>query len=288
MTIILILFYAYRVFVNNNKSLNSERRQAAYGLYIKSGWGKWEKWKGVTFRHRWINKTAHITVRREDLIVGIPIVSSYPNLADQPQNISFYINGVKTKQVTLDKPGEWKLIQIPAPYADAFIHTFPFRVSIRIEVDKTWIPKKTSGDEDVRDLGITVGEFRWLTPKNEMGGWYNVAFDRDKPFWWSGKYGWRKIVVGPMHEMKIPFSAMNILLNRWPLDVAVYFNGEYCDTITLRTKGWINYTYPISKHFETGSTGIVEFISSRTWIPKQYGFSDSRVLGVAVGEITAE
>ena len=286
--IILLAFYAWRIYENNNKSLNSERRQAVYGLKIEKGWEKWENWKGVPFQHRWIKKVAHITLERKDLLLGFPILSSNPKLAENHQKVSFYVNGNKINEIILDKPGEWKLIKFPAPYANAFIHSLPAFVSVRIEVDKLWKPSSVSTNEDVRSLGITVGKHRWLTPESEMGGWYGVDFLDDMPFWWSKKYAWRKVIVGEKHKLKIPFSAANILLKWWPLDVAVYFNNEYIDTVTFRNKAWKNYTYPISEKFRTGSTGVVEFISSRTWIPKHYGFDDSRPLGISVGEIISE
>ena len=286
--IIIIAIYAWRVWSNNNTSLNSERRQAAYNLKIEKGWGKWEKWDGVPFKHRWIKKVAHITLDRKDLLLGFPVISSNPKLAENPQKVSFYVNGDKITDTILDTPGEWKLIKFPALYANAFIHSSPPSISVRIEVDKLWSPSNVSSNEDVRSLGITVGKHRWLTSENDMDGWYGVDFLNDMPFWWSEKYAWRKIIVGQNHEIKIPFSAANILLKWWPLDVAVYFNNKYIDTVTFRNKTWKNYTYPISENIQIGSTGVVEFITSRTWIPKHYGFNDSRNLGIAVGEITSE
>jgi len=288
LVVIMLAFYIWRIWDNNNNSLNSERRQAAYNLKVEKGWGKWEKWTGVPFQHRWIKKNAHITLERKDVLLGFPIISSNPNLADEPQTVSFYVNGDKITDAVLDKPGEWKLIKFPTPYANAFIHSLPARISVRIEVDKLWKPSSVSTNEDVRSLGITVGKHRWLTPEGDMGGWYGVDFLNDMPFWWSGKYAWRKVPIGEKHKMKIPFSAANILLKWWPLDVAVYFNNEYIDTITFRNKSWKNYTYPIPEKFQTDSTGIVEFITSRTWIPKHYGFNDTRDLGIAVGEIISE
>jgi len=90
------------------------------------------------------------------------------------------------------------------------------------------------------------------------------------------------------HKIKIPLSAANILLKWWPVDLAVYFNNKYLDTVTFENKIWKNYTYTIPKNFQIGSTGIVEFIVERTWIPKHYGFDDPRELGVAVGDIISE
>ncbi len=276
LVIIVLMLYAWRIIENNRTSLNSERRQAAYGLKIESGWGKWEKWKGVPFQHRWIKSVAHITLSRKNLILGFPIISSDPNLSENPQKVSFYVNGDKVNETKLDKSGEWKLIKIPALYANAFSHSFSPFVSIRIEVDKLWKPSNVSTNKDTRELGITVGKHRWLAPEAKIGGWYGEDIYNNMLFRWSGKYAWKKIIVGKKRKMKIPFSAANILLKWWPLDVAIYFNSKYIDTITFRNKTWKNYTYPIPENFDIGSTGIVEFISSRTWIPKHYGFDDTR------------
>jgi len=98
-------------------------------------------------------------------------VSNNPELEKNPQTVTFYINGQKMKEAVLSKPGEWKLIKIPAPYANAFISTIPPKISVRIEVDKLWTPNVVSTNEDIRELGITVGEHRWFSPEGETGGW---------------------------------------------------------------------------------------------------------------------
>ena len=287
--IIIAAFYAWRIIKNNNSSLNSERRQAAYGLDVEKGFEKWERWKGIPFRHRWIKNVAHATFDRKNLLIGFPIVSNNPELEKNPQTVTFYINGQKMKKAVLNKPGEWKLIKIPAPYANAFISTIPPKISVRIEVDKLWTPNVVSTNEDIRELGITVGEHRWFSPEGETGGWLGKKEKyNDISYYWSGKYAWRKIIVEKNHKIKIPLSAANILLKWWPVDLAVYFNNKYLDTVTFENKIWKNYTYTIPKNFQPGSTGIVEFIVERTWIPKHYGFDDPRELGVAVGDIISE
>jgi len=64
--IIIAAFYAWRIKKNNNSSLNSERRQAAYGINVEKGFEKWEHWKGIPFRHRWIKDVAHATFDRKN------------------------------------------------------------------------------------------------------------------------------------------------------------------------------------------------------------------------------
>jgi len=45
---------------------------------------------------------------------------------------------------------------------------------------------------------------------------------------------------------------------------------------------------PLPKDCKQNSTNIIEFVAERTWMPKHYGFEDSRNFGIAVGEITME
>ena len=81
--------------------------------------------------------------------------------------------------------------------------------------------------------------------------------------------------------------ASNLLLRRWPLRVALYINRQYLDTVTFRDKRWKNYTYPVAAFAGQNTTGTLEIIPERTWVPRHFGFEDERPLGVAVGTINA-
>lgn len=287
--VIMLIFslYVWQTIRVNRGPLDSERRAAAVGIRGDFGWYQWERWKGVPFRHRWMGKKAITTVPRRTTRIGIPIISTDPTISNKPQTVSFFVNGVKKREFILKTPGKWELITLPVDYADPFQkHVEPY-TAIRIEVTRTWVPLQTTGEKDIRDLGIVVGEFRWMPPAKKMGGWHKLEQWEDTiPFRWSTQYAWREIAVSTNNTMEIPMYASNVLLRRWPLDVALYFNGEYLDTVTFRHKRWKNYRYPLPESVKPGSTNIIEFITSRTWVPKHYGFDDPRELGIAVGEIT--
>jgi hypothetical protein len=270
----------------NRGPLDSERRTAALGIRGDFGWYQWERWKGVPFRHRWMGKKAITTVPRRAMRIGIPIISTDPTICNNPQTVSFYVNGIKKREYVLTT-SKWELITLPVDYAAPFQKYIEPFTAIRIEVSRTWVPLETTGEEDIRTLGIVVGEFRWLPPVKKTGGWHKQEMWEEKiPFRWSKQYAWREIAVSTNSVMEIPMYASNVLLRRWPLDVALYFNGEYLDTVTFRHKRWKNYRYPLPESVEPGSTNVIEFITSRTWVPKHYGFDDPRELGIAVGEIT--
>ena len=269
--------------------MNTERRNAVYGLKNETGFYKWENWKNIPFKVRWMGKIATSTVERENLFLGIPIMSNAPNLStNNPIKISFFVNGLKVKNHIIEKPGEWALIKFLVPYANPFIKNISPHASIRIEADRTWMPE-ASAEDDTRKLSILTGEFRWLEPEEEEGGWYKEELWKNKkPFTWSGIHAYRTVIVNSNKYIKIPMYASNLLLKKFPLDVAIYFNGNILDTITFRDKSWKNYRYPLPKNCKQNSTNIIEFVAERTWMPKHYGFEDTRNFGVAVGVITLE
>jgi len=286
-SVIVLGLYIYAVTWNGRHSLNTERRIATCGLTGEFGWYNWERWKGVPFRHRWMGKQAVATIPRKNMILGIPIVSNNPMITNTPQRVTFYLNGTKAKEYALVNPGKWELIKIPVRYADAFQEYIEPCTAIRIEVDRTWVPLNVSGEKDTRELGIVVGEFRWHEPEKELGGWYRSnLWDETIPFRWSKEYAWRKLYVSTNRFMEIPMYASNVLLRYRPLNAALYLNGKYLDTVTFNDKQWKNYRYPLPDTIKPGTSNMIEFIISRTWVPKHYGFDDKRELGVAVGDIT--
>jgi len=286
---IVLLLYAWKTYENNKNSLNSERRNAVYGLKNETGFYKWEKWKNIPFKVRWMGKMATSTVERKNLFLGIPVMSNAPDLStNNPIKISFFINGLKVQNHTIKKPGEWTLVKFFVPFANPFIKNIAPHTSIRIEADRTWMPK-ASKENDTRKLSVLTGEFRWLEPEKDEGGWYKKElWNNEKPFAWSGIHAYRSVIVNSNKYIKIPMYASNLFLKKFPLNVAIYFNGKFLDTITFRDKSWKNYRYPLPKNCKQNSINIIEFVAERTWMPKHYGFEDTRNFGIAVGEITLE
>jgi len=232
--IIVLALYAWKTYQNSKNSLNSERRNAIYGLKNEAGFYKWENWGNIPFKVRWMGKTATSTVERKNLFLGIPIMSNAPDLStNNPIKVSFFVNGQKVKNYTIKKPGEWALIKFLVPYANPFVKNISPHTSIRIEADRTWIPE-ASKENDTRKLSVLTGEFRWMNPENDKGGWYKEElWKNEKPFAWSRIHAYRTVIVNSNKYIKIPMYASNLLLKKIPLDVAIYFNGKFLDTITF-------------------------------------------------------
>jgi hypothetical protein len=287
--LLLIAVFVWQTRAVNCGALNTQRRLAVCGLASETGWLAWETVPGQPFRARWIGAQALSVMPRENLLLGVPVLSPPVASTAQPVRVRCYVNGTLMREHTFTTPGEWALLTMPVPYADAFAHAFAPHTAVRIEAGRTWVPHTATGADDVRTLGVMVGQVRWLEPDGPAGGWFKrERWDGVTPFRWAGGYAWQKCALATNTHMQIPLYASNIQLRRWPLQVALYFNRQYFDTITLRDKRWKSYTYPLPAGVQACTTALVEVISARTWVPKHYGFADPRALGVAVGDITFE
>jgi hypothetical protein len=287
--VLLLAVFVWQTNAVNRGALNTQRRLAVCGLASETGWHAWETVPGQPSRARWMGAQALSVIPRENLLLGIPVLSPPVASATKPVRVRCYINGLLLREHTFTAPGEWALLTVPVPYADAFAHVFAPHTAVRIEVDRTWVPRAATGANDVRRLGVMVGQLRWLEPTGMDNGWYQrERWEGVTPFRWSSGYAWQKCALPTNTHMQIPMYASNIQLRRWPLQVAIYLNRQYLDTITLRDKRWKSYTYPLPDGLRPGTTALVEVISARTWVPKHYGFADPRALGVGVGDISFE
>ena len=281
--------HAWRTWVDNHGQLNGERRLAAAGVPSEIAWFDWETWAGQPFRVRWMGREAVAVMPRANIELAVPIMSGSAASSEKPQRVSFFLNGECVRTHVFTQPGEWALIRLAVPYATPFKQAVAPHTTLRIEATPTWIPRVATGADDDRTLGVLVGEFRWREPEEADGGWHaRERLDDGTPYNWSSSYAWRKVPVLGTNSITIPIYASNILLRRRPLDVAIYLNRQLLDVVSLREKRWERRKYALPAAVPPNTTAVVEFATSRTWVPRHYGFDDSRPLGVAVGAIRCE
>lgn len=286
---LVVVVYALRLRAVNAGVLNGERRMAAFALGSDAGWHEWEYLDGVPFKVRWMGRVAQSVIPREGVEVGIPVLTSDPQVTNKPQVVKIYVNGELMRTHRLSAPNEWQLLRVTVPYANAFQYCGPFHAAIRVEVSRTWVPRKVTGWDDDRELGVLVGEPRWLEPEAPAGGWYEEETSPEgMRYRWSSRYAWQRLYNTTNSFLSIPMYAANIQLRRWPLRVAIFLNRAHLDTVTLTDKRWREYRYPLPNETPTNSDLLVELVPSRTWVPRHYGFDDYRELGVAVGRMRLE
>ncbi|MBQ7555245.1 hypothetical protein IJS98_02165, partial [bacterium] len=210
------------------------------------------------------------------------LISNFPDLENDPQKVTVYVNGEALTNVTLTTPGEAYRVTLPVGYALPFDAVCEQCVAFRISCEKTWRPCDYGVPGDDRTLGVALSNIRWHKEKEPEGGFYNKETDpRGLVFCWT-KSTARFEYLGKRSDFKLKLRAGNPLLRYYPLSAAIYVNGYYLDTVVLGDKLWRSFEYDIPDDIPLRKSNLVELIVSRQWMPRHYGFMDDRALGVAV------
>lgn len=122
--------------------------KAEYGFY------HWEKWSDK-LRFRWTKKKAHIRLPIGGDKLIIPMMCNYPHIDKNPQQVNIYINYSLLEKIVLQDT-QWRdmEIKLPPQTSKEIILTF--------EAQRIWNPALLGISNDNRNIGIAVGEFRWI------------------------------------------------------------------------------------------------------------------------------
>jgi len=266
----------------NATDLNSERRRASIGVMGDEGFYSWENWHAQSKPWRWCGKNGVICVKKMNNYASFELISNFPELEKDPQKVTVYVNGEAMTNVTLSTPGESCKVTVPVGYALPFDSVADQCVAFRLSCDKTWSPCDYGVPGDERTLGVAMSNIRWHKEKDPEGGFYNKETDpRGVVFSWTKAQAHFEY-LGNRHDFRLKLRAGNPFLRYYPLSAAIYINGYYLDTVVLGDKLWRSFEYDIPDDIALRKTNLVELIVSRQWMPRHYGFSDDRELGVAV------
>ncbi|MBR6462233.1 O-antigen ligase family protein [bacterium] len=275
-----VSFLCYRHL--NATDLNSERRRASIGILGEEGFYSWENWHAQSKPWRWCGKSGVVCVKKMNNYASFDLTSNFPNLSEDPQKVSVYVNGEAKTNVTLSVPGKTYKVSLPVGYALPFDAVADQCVAFRLSCDKTWRPCDYGVSGDERTLGVAMSHIRWHKEKKPDGGFYNREEDpKGLVFSWT-KADAHFEYLGKRSNFRLKLRAGNPFLRYYPLSAAIYINGHYLDTVVLGDKLWRSFEYDIPDDIPLSKNNLVELISSRQWVPKHYGFADDRELGVAV------
>ena len=275
-----VSFLCYRHL--NATDLNSERRRASIGILGEEGFYSWENWHAQSKPWRWCGKSGVVCVKKMNNYASFDLTSNFPNLSEDPQKVSVYVNGEAKTNVTLSVPGKTYKVSLPVGYALPFDSVADQCVAFRLSCDKTWRPCDYGVSGDERTLGVAMSHIRWHKEKKPDGGFYNREEDpKGLVFSWT-KADAHFEYLGKRSNFRLKLRAGNPFLRYYPLSAAIYINGHYLDTVVLGDKLWRSFEYDIPDDIPLSKNNLVELISSRQWVPKHYGFADDRELGVAV------
>ncbi len=146
---------------NSTHSLSLEQRTEQFDLQQNFGFYDTEITpQGKEFR--WTQKNAGITLEVKKPVLSIPLHASHPDIQEKPVKVKIFIikdffrEKVLLDEIVLNK-STWETYEykIPAEIKEEVILLF--------KVSRTWNPWKTTGALDTRNLGIALGEIKFLS-----------------------------------------------------------------------------------------------------------------------------
>ncbi|MBR5945553.1 O-antigen ligase family protein, partial [bacterium] len=251
-----VSFLCYRHL--NATDLNSERRRASIGILGEEGFYSWENWHAQSKPWRWCGKSGVVCVKKMNNYASFDLTSNFPNLSEDPQKVSVYVNGEAKTNVTLSVPGKTYKVSLPVGYALPFDAVADQCVAFRLSCDKTWRPCDYGVSGDERTLGVAMSHIRWHKEKKPDGGFYNREEDpKGLVFSWT-KADAHFEYLGKRSNFRLKLRAGNPFLRYYPLSAAIYINGHYLDTVVLGDKLWRSFEYDIPDDIPLSKNNLVE------------------------------
>jgi len=106
-------------------------------------------------KYRWIAADASEVLDKEGTELMIPVQDGYPGENKEPVVIKFYIDNLLVKKIKVEDDS-WYNVNLKIP---KFVNT---RFTLTIVNSRTWVPKEVGLNNDTRELGIRVGEYKFI------------------------------------------------------------------------------------------------------------------------------
>jgi O-antigen ligase len=106
-------------------------------------------------KYRWTSADASEVLNKEGTELIIPVQDGYPGENKKPIVIKFYIDNLLIKKIKVEDDS-WYNVSLKIP---KFVNT---RLTLTIVNSRTWVPKELGVNNDTRELGIRVGEYRFI------------------------------------------------------------------------------------------------------------------------------
>jgi len=256
--------------------LSLDKQREKFGWKIREGFYKWENWGKL--RVRQTRKEANEIIASKGIVFQQEWACLHPNITSTPVKVTFQLDNFSTNFVVSDN--KWKTLDINLPFK-----YFDKSIKYKINVNRTWSGKKFNINDDKRKFGVALKESAWLKNK----GLYSLETWPEDGCPANGKkYNWTEKQSKFLINSKNPYCNFLIMaahpdVTQRPVVVTLKFNTNIIDKILLTNSFWYNKTYFIQPFLKKGLLSINVDVN-RSWCPTNFGFIDSRELGLAIAK----
>ncbi|MCL5072368.1 MAG: hypothetical protein M1308_15985, partial [Actinobacteria bacterium] len=106
-------------------------------------------------KYRWTLADASEVLDKEGTELIIPVQDGYPGVIKEPLVIKFYIDNLLIKKIKVEDDS-WYNVDLKIP---KFTNK---RFTLTIVNSRTWVPKELGLNNDTRELGVKVGEYKFI------------------------------------------------------------------------------------------------------------------------------
>ena len=235
--------------------------------------------------YHWTAKKTITNVLSKGIVLEYGL-RAYPQFIKQkPQRFTLTVNGQIIDQRNFYYDGFQKYHFFVPPPKDGILQ-------IKTEVDQVSNLNRVGLNDDTRDLGVFLSEFRFsnTVPEEGFGFYENALWSGPPPEGWpSGvplRYRWTALRASvtmppsPKADMVLFLNAGNPDISRNPLKVKILGEEKVLREESFRVPGWRRIVLPVR---QLQDVKVLTFQTDRVWNPKMAGVSDdTRDLGIAI------
>ena len=272
LTVLLVIGYAPWLW-----GLNQRKPLVELGFYP-------DEFGGAT-RYHWTTKKTTTNILSRGTVLEYELSADPQFTKRKPQQFRLTVNGQPVDQRNFFYKGSQKyLFYLPSP-KDGLLQ-------IKTEVDQVVNFNRVGLNEDARDLGVHLSEFRFsdTVPEEGFGFYENALWEGKVPEGWpSGVplwYRWTalrasvKIPPSPKADLDLFVYAGHPDISRKPVRVKIFGEEKLLREESFSVQGWRKITLPAR---QLQDVNVLTFQTDRVWNPKMAGVSDdTRDLGIAV------
>ncbi|MCK5852649.1 O-antigen ligase family protein, partial [bacterium] len=275
---LLIFLICVVYFCTSMSKLSLEKQKKKFGWKDKSQFYQWENWPDPKVPLvRYSKKESSEEIKCAGIIMEQKWCALYPDIEENPVIVSFQL-GNQVTNLTVEN-NDWHTMKIrvsPENNNKKFLYS--------VNVSRTWKASAFGMSNDKRRLGLLLNKISW---KNSKGMYKKEKWADDgsimagKEYRWTEKNGEMAIsLIGKYIKIPLLIGQPDVVT------VLLGVNKTNLTELIIANNAWQEVTLFCGEFFkpdEKKKNVILDFSANKTMTPENYGISDGRTLGVAVG-----